>query len=148
MSEYWSVVDTLTKAVYAQPNKSVAIMVAEGLGTGVVVPGWPAAMMPRKKLVVAAPLDTLFCEHCAGPYTKNPDLMQNYGGHWDTCPNRTARGRPPQHQKNFSETELNRMAQRFYEVSSQSGDVEYATMMAKPIIVEALRAALEHVGKA
>ena len=26
-----------------------------------------------------------FCSECAGPYEEN---MDQYGGHWDTCPNR------------------------------------------------------------
>lgn len=31
--------------------------------------------------------DDLFCDQCAGPYT-DLHLMEQYGGHWDTCPNR------------------------------------------------------------
>lgn len=30
--------------------------------------------------------ENLFCDQCAGPY--NGWLMEQYGGHWDTCPNR------------------------------------------------------------
>ena len=30
----------------------------------------------------------VFCTECAGPYTDMPWLMEQYGGHWDTCPNR------------------------------------------------------------
>jgi len=30
--------------------------------------------------------DDLFCDQCAGPY--EGWLMEQYGGHWDTCPNR------------------------------------------------------------
>jgi hypothetical protein len=32
--------------------------------------------------------DDLFCDQCAGPNTENLVLMERYGGHWDTCPNR------------------------------------------------------------
>lgn len=28
-----------------------------------------------------------FCDECQGPYI---ELMEQYGGHWDTCPNRHA----------------------------------------------------------
>lgn len=38
--------------------------------------------------------DDLFCDQCAGPYTENEWLMEQYGGHWDTCPNR-AKALPP-----------------------------------------------------
>lgn len=31
--------------------------------------------------------DVIFCDQCAGPYP-DPHLMEMYGGHWDTCPNR------------------------------------------------------------
>lgn len=147
VTDRWSVIDTLTKAVYAQPNKGVAEKVAEMHGNCVVVPGWPASMMGQT-LVVEAAQPFPFCEHCAGPYTQQPELMAEYAGHWDTCPNRPARGQAAQLRANFSEVELNRMAQRFYETSSQSGDIVYMTMTAKPLIVESLRAALECVGKA
>lgn len=33
----------------------------------------------------------VFCDRCAGPYDY---LMEQYGGHWDTCPNR-AKALPP-----------------------------------------------------
>lgn len=29
-----------------------------------------------------------FCDQCSGPHTETPWLMEQYGGHWDTCPNR------------------------------------------------------------
>lgn len=29
-----------------------------------------------------------FCDGCCGPYSDMPWLMEAYGGHWDTCPNR------------------------------------------------------------
>lgn len=48
----------------------------------------------------------------------------------------------------ISETDLNRMAQRFYEVASASGVIEFPSVSAKPAIVDALRAALEYVGRA
>lgn len=32
--------------------------------------------------------DIVFCDQCAGPYTEDLVLMEQYGGHWDTCPNR------------------------------------------------------------
>lgn len=48
----------------------------------------------------------------------------------------------------FTETDLNRMAQRFYEVASASGQVSFNAMTVKPTIVEAIRAALQYVGKA
>lgn len=37
----------------------------------------------------------IFCDQCAGPYTDTPWLMEQYGGHWDTCPNR-AKALPPE----------------------------------------------------
>lgn len=30
-----------------------------------------------------------FCDQCNGPYTKSEWLMEQYDGHWDTCPNRS-----------------------------------------------------------
>ncbi len=30
----------------------------------------------------------IFCTECEGPYTSSDWLMSQYGGHWDTCPNR------------------------------------------------------------
>lgn len=38
----------------------------------------------------------VFCDQCAGPYTDVPWLMEQYGGHWDTCPNRAKAILPPE----------------------------------------------------
>jgi hypothetical protein len=32
--------------------------------------------------------DKDFCNECQGPYRNSEWLMRQYGGHWDTCPNR------------------------------------------------------------
>jgi hypothetical protein len=42
----------------------------------------------------------------------------------------------------YPEVSLNRMAQRFYEVASEGGII-FPNMTSKPVIVEALRAALD-----
>lgn len=41
-----------------------------------------------------------------------------------------------------SEDDLARMAQRFYEVASDSEEITFANSFCKPVIIEALRAAL------
>ena len=41
-----------------------------------------------EKVLEAVDAMPTFCDQCAGPYTEMPWLMEQYGGHWDTCPNR------------------------------------------------------------
>jgi hypothetical protein len=45
----------------------------------------------------------------------------------------------------FSDTDYNRMAQKFYEVASASGAVKFPLMTGKAAVVDALRAAVEYV---
>lgn len=33
-----------------------------------------------------------YCSECEGPYLNTPWLMEQYDGHWDTCPNRPNKG--------------------------------------------------------
>lgn len=40
----------------------------------------------RMEATLKAAQEEVFCDQCAGPY--EGWLMEQYGGHWDTCPNR------------------------------------------------------------